>query len=423
MYSTPGVYIEEISSQSLTIENGATAIPVFIGRFFPSSPDAVEGECVAVSSWLDFTSKFGAGPVTATVKVAGEAVTLEELTFSPGYYAVQLYFLNGGGPCFILHFDAGDEAMLPTMIAREPMISLLVQVEQEDAEGSKNAVYTALAPLLAGDGGYFLIADSVDGSTGPTGTTAMQTGVYYPDLVTAWRVILPADEQIRLVGVTDIDNMAELKTENGQLYSEVQSLIGVAATAPGAVTLPPGAAVAGAYCATDRARGVWKAPANVALSGVVDVSKRISHADQGPMNVAGINAIRWFENRGFLIWGARTRDLTPDWRYVSVRRLFNMVERDCRASIERMVFEPNSQPTWERIRASLAIYLNGIWRQGGLKGNSEAEAFSVAVGLGTTMTVADVEAGLMVVRVALAPIRPSEFIVLEFSHVMASASG
>ena len=188
--------------------------------------------------------------------------------------------------------------------------------------------------------------------------------------------------------------------------------------------VPPSGAVAGAYANVDRTRGVWKAPANVSLNNVTGPRVLIDNATQDGLNVdadsgKSINAIRAFAGKGTLIWGARTLDgNSNEWRYISVRRLFNMVEESVKKSTYPFVFEPNDMNTWVKVKGMIENYLTNIWRQGALAGAKPEHAFFVNIGLGITMTAVDVLEGRMNVEIGMAAVRPAEFIILKFSHKM-----
>jgi phage tail sheath protein FI len=188
--------------------------------------------------------------------------------------------------------------------------------------------------------------------------------------------------------------------------------------------LPPSGAVAGAYAFTDRTRGVWKAPANASLSSVNGPAIKIDNKQQEDLNVdvnAGksINAIRPFSGKGTLIWGARTlAGNDNEWRYISVRRFFNMVEESVKKSTYWAVFEPNDANTWIKLKAMIENYLVQKWRDGALQGVKPEHAFFVKVGLGETMTAQDILEGRMNVEIGMAVVRPAEFIILKFSHKM-----
>ena len=188
--------------------------------------------------------------------------------------------------------------------------------------------------------------------------------------------------------------------------------------------LPPSGAIAGIFAFVDGNRGVWKAPANVSLNGVVSLTETIDNSEQDLLNVdttAGksINAIRAFTGKGTLVWGARTLDgNSNEWRYVPVRRLFIMVEESVKKATERFVFEPNDQNTWVQVRTMIENYLVGLWQQGALAGAKPEQAFYVAVGLKETMTPQDILEGRMIIEIGMAAVRPAEFIILRFSHKM-----
>jgi hypothetical protein len=188
------------------------------------------------------------------------------------------------------------------------------------------------------------------------------------------------------------------------------------------VVLPPSAAVAGVYARTDRDRGVWKAPANVSLNNVVEPVIKVNDEMQDALNVdpdsgKSINAIRSFMGKGNLVWGARTlAGNDNEWRYVPVRRLFNMIEESVKKSTHWAVFEPNDANTWAKVRGMIENYLTQKWREGALAGATTREAFFVRCGLGTTMDSQDILEGRMNVEIGMAAVRPAEFIILKFSH-------
>lgn len=187
--------------------------------------------------------------------------------------------------------------------------------------------------------------------------------------------------------------------------------------------LPAGGAVAGVYAAVDRMRGVWKAPANVSLADVVGPAVKINDQSQADLNVSSngksINAIRAFTGKGTLVWGARTlAGNDNEWRYVPVRRFFNMAEESIKKATEPFVFEPNDANTWIRVRAMIENFLTIQWRQGALAGATTAQAYYVKVGLGETMTAHDILEGRMIIEIGMAVVRPAEFIILRFAHKM-----
>ncbi|NJC24673.1 phage tail sheath family protein [Neolewinella antarctica] len=187
-----------------------------------------------------------------------------------------------------------------------------------------------------------------------------------------------------------------------------------------AFDLPPSGAVAGVFARTDANRGVWKAPANVSINGIVGVSERYTSSALAGMNVhpgtgKSVNAIRALTGHGILIYGARTlAGNDGEYRYVSVRRLLNFLEESIKKASQDFIFEANDVNTWTRMRGMIENFLNLQWRAGALQGATPAEAYRVRIGLGTTMTADDVTNGRMIVSISVAPVRPAEFIVLRF---------
>lgn len=186
--------------------------------------------------------------------------------------------------------------------------------------------------------------------------------------------------------------------------------------------LYPSASIAGVYARVDRQRGVWKAPANVDIRGVIQPGVTISAEDQGLLNVdatsgKSINAIRFFSGKGILVWGARTlAGNDNEWRYIPVRRLYIFIEESVKKATEFVVFEPNDANTWLRVKTMIENFLSNLWREGALAGAKSEEAFFVNVGLGKTMTPVDILEGRLIVEIGMAAVRPAEFIILKFSH-------
>ncbi len=200
----------------------------------------------------------------------------------------------------------------------------------------------------------------------------------------------------------------------GQILNAVKDKLNV---------LPPASAMAGVYIMVDNTRGVWKAPANISLNGVVSPTVNITHDDQEDLNVStrgkSINVIRAFVGEGTLVWGARTLDGNSlDWRYIPVRRTMIMLEESIRLATKAYVFEPNTANTWITIKGMINNFLNGIWKRGGLAGATAEDAYSVHLGLGETMTPEDILEGIVRVSVLVAPIRPAEYIEISFQQQM-----
>lgn len=233
----------------------------------------------------------------------------------------------------------------------------------------------------------------------------------------------------KLVGALNID-AAEIED---QLDKAVYENIGLYKVAVGkiyqeAAKLPPSGAIAGIYSQVDDNRGVWKAPANVSLSNTVRPWVEIDNDQQENLNVdpvggKSINALRAFPGQGNLVWGGRTlAGNDSEWRYISVRRFFNMAEKTLKQASGWAVFEPNTEMTWIRIRAMMNNFLTNLWKAGALMGSTPDEAFFVNVGLGSTMTENDILEGRLIIEVGMAVVRPAEFVIIKFSHKSISGS-
>jgi hypothetical protein len=184
--------------------------------------------------------------------------------------------------------------------------------------------------------------------------------------------------------------------------------------------VPPGGHVVGIYARTDDQRGVFKAPANETVNGALDVVFPINMATQAVMNPRGVNAIRRFPDRGIRVWGARTLSSNGLWKYVSVRRLFCFLENSIYIGTQWVVFEPNDDRLWARVKDTIRLFLRSQWRQGALFGRTEDEAFFITCDR-TTMSQDDILNGRLICEIGIAPVRPAEFVIFRvFQHTAES---
>jgi len=282
---------------------------------------------------------------------------------------MRAYFNNGGGTCYLI-----ETSHLLKEVPKHDDITLLVAAGQNiDSAAGLLAQGNNLFAIL--DGPEAEIASDSDDVTWNVMGNSQYAAVYYPWLTADWAV----------------------------------------------GNIPPSAAIAGAYCKNDSTIGVWKAPANMTLVGVSPQFK-VSDTQQGKFTKGSgkaLNMIRRFNNGTPTIWGARTLDDSPQWRYVPVRRLFNSAEKDIKDAMKVAMFEPNSQPTWEAVRTSVTNYLTKLWKNGALMGTKPEEAFFVQVGKGITMDQEQINNGEMIVKVGMAAVRPAEFIILQFTQDVA----
>jgi phage tail sheath protein FI len=179
--------------------------------------------------------------------------------------------------------------------------------------------------------------------------------------------------------------------------------------------IPPSGHMLGVYARTDIDRGVHKAPANEVVRGITGLRRKVNKEEQDILNPypVNINVIRDFRdnNRGIRVYGGRVITSDPDWKYVNVRRLMIFIEASLERGLQWVVFEPNSDPLWARVRRVVSNFLTTVWRSGALEGTKVEEAFFVKCDR-TTMTQTDIDNGRLIVVVGVAPVKPAEFVIV-----------
>ena len=182
-------------------------------------------------------------------------------------------------------------------------------------------------------------------------------------------------------------------------------------------------AVAGIFARTDGERGVWKAPAgtDAGLSGVAELSVKMTDAENGRLNPLAVNCIRSFPVYGTLVWGSRTLRgadalADDDYKYVPVRRLTLFLEESLFRATQWVVFEPNDEPLWAQIRLNVGAFLNSLFRQGAFQGRSPREAYFVKCDSETT-TQDDINHGIVNIVVGFAPLKPAEFVIIKIQQM------
>lgn len=454
-YQTPGVYVEEVSTLPPSVAQVATAIPAFIGYTEKGPKD----KAVRITSMLEFESIFG-GPQAEEFTFN---VTEDELSGVPSlgdaekkasqnfmlYYSMKLFFANGGGVCYIVsvrHYSEQEndekgrfiEGLTRISEVDEPTLIVLTDAMSLGADTYHDLCQEAVNQCATLKDRFTIIDiqdDDTDGSQfrnrglnnlsyAAAYTPHLQTTINYAYDETKVELSFATGQQDE-GGETSpptVMSLSELKESNTAIYNQVKTEL-----AKQYVVLPPGPAMAGIYAQVDGSRGVWKAPANVAVAGVVGPTRIISNEEQGSLNVdptsgKSINAIRSFTGKGTLVWGARTlAGNDNEWRYINVRRLFITIEESVQKASAFAVFEPNDASTWLKVKAMIDNYLYGLWQQGALAGPTPESSYFVNIGLGKTMTSQDILEGRMNVEIGIAAVRPAEFIVLKFSHKLQEA--
>jgi phage tail sheath protein FI len=183
----------------------------------------------------------------------------------------------------------------------------------------------------------------------------------------------------------------------------------------GSIRIPPSGHVSGVYARSDAERGVHKAPANEVVRGATGLPVQLTRGEQDALNPIGVNCIRAFPGRGIRIWGARSLSSDPAWRYINVRRLFNMVEESIERGTQWVVFEPNDPDLWARVRRDVTAFLRTVWTSGALFGATPNEAFYVKCD--EELNPVEVrDLGQLIIEIGMCPVKPAEFVIFRISQ-------
>ena len=400
-YLTPGIYVEEVPSGPRPIEAVGTSTVGFVGI----TPDANArvNEAVAITSWLQFVKTFAAGKTEST----------------PLAQAVFGFFQNGNGLCYVVNIgrdgslaggDGGERQGLQVLETIDE-VAIVAAPGYTDA-----ASYEAVLSHCETMKDRFAILDAPRQVGSLDKLTQVATAS-----VTA-RPAEPAE------GEEPPPEPKPREKDRDKGYRARKSDAGFGAyyfpwitiqdplNPKTLVSAPPSGHIAGVYARVDAARGVHKAPANETLKGALDLEYRITKEEQGNLNINSVNCIRFFPGQGIRIWGARTlADSGSEWRYINVRRLFNMIEESIARSTLWVVFEPNDATLWNSIKRDVTAFLTMLWRQGALKGSTAAEAFFVKCDAETNPPEV-VDAGMVVTVIGVAPVKPAEFVIFRIGQ-------
>jgi phage tail sheath protein FI len=387
----PGVQFSDMSFGQA--ESGIpTAVPVFIGY----CEKGTENTLYCISDWADYRRQLG-GPYTSPAVKA----TL--------YYSLQHYFDNGGGSCFVLCL--GTYAVIDRLKPAQLITALKADAVMQLIVAEPHISLVAMPDLLLlGEG--VSVADNWS---------------------QGWQALLQICQRRRgLFAVLDApDNVTEAKKclNTSSEWDARQCMSGAAywphlttsyvAEDSQRVNVPPSAAIAAMFQKTDGEQGIWTAPANVVLTEVVKPTQPYREGlSLFDSSGTSLNVIRSFPGRGVRVWGSRTLcnanagEHFP-WIYIQRRRLVSYIESSLSEIARFVVFEPNNEITWLKLKGQATAWLRDLWRQGALCGQQENEAFKLALGLDETMTHEDINAGRLIMRISLALLSPAEFIELD----------
>jgi phage tail sheath protein FI len=409
-YLTPDVYVEEVPAGPRPIQAVGTRTAGFVGQ--APRRDARVGEAYAANNWTQFVREYVGQDSTSTA--------LSNAVFG--------FFQNGGSRCFIVNtpdqdsiagargggglkaLEAEDEVAIVAAPGRTDVASYDALLTH--CESLKDRVAILDAPLRVEDIGQLTTVATADmprrGRTEPGATS--ETGEA-PGAAGAAGSEAPGE---RKAG-------ARPRSSDGG-YGAVY-FPGIVARDPLSgelVEVAPSGHVAGIWARSDSLRGVHKAPANELVRGALNVTQRLTFQEQGVLNPAGVNCIRYFPREGIRVWGGRTlADAASEWRYLNVRRLFNMIEESIAEATRWIVFEPNDRTLWKSIQRDVGAFLTHVWRDGALMGRTPSEAFFVKCDEETNPQDS-IDAGFVIAVIGIAPVKPAEFVVFRISQ---SAAG
>jgi phage tail sheath protein FI len=391
-YNAPGIYVEEVPGGARPIQAVGTSTAGFIG----AAPNAAApvNQVVACNNWSQFRRIF-----------------IDEATVStPLSHAVWGFFLNGGRRCFVVNVGAGGAV---------------------DGGGASRA------GLQLFDAVDEIAIVAAPGYTDAASYDALLT--HCERLRDRVAILDPPLDVPDILGLTRTATAATRRTRGAEEASGEDTTTGGPGLRPrqsdggyGAFYFPqitvrdpltnelvevaPSGHIAGIWARTDATRGVHKAPANEVVRGALNLAYRVTREEQAELNLVGVNCIRLFSREGIRVWGARTlADGSSEWRYLNVRRLFNMIEESIGDSTNWIVFEPNDRTLWKNIRRDVGAFLTRLWRDGALMGRTANEAFFVKCDEETNPPEV-IDAGQVVTLIGVAPVKPAEFIIFRITQ-------
>jgi phage tail sheath protein FI len=383
-YLSPGVYVEEVDRGTKPLEMVGTSTVAFLGECTVGPVN----EPIFCTNWSQFTKHFG------------DFQNSEYLA-----HAVYGFFNNGGARCYVLNVGNWDEISKQEPKDGKPKLAskAALYIGSDNGPGTR----TGLKALEDVDDVNIVAAP---GHTDPV----IQDAVLSHCENMRYRfAVLDSPEVIEKGGVDKLSKPRDSKY-GGYYFPWVE----VYDPFKGNIFQPPSGYICGIYARSDSERGVHKAPANEIVRGAIGLKYNITRGEQDLLNPKGINCIRSFPNRGIRVWGARTVSSDASWRYVNVRRLFNMVEQSIELGTQWVVFEPNDHRLWKRVTRDIGAFLLRLWRQGALFGKTPEEAFFVKCDDETNPPEV-IDAGQMICEIGMCPVKPAEFVIFRIGQMPA----
>ncbi len=457
-YYTPGVYVEEVSGGSKPITGAPTNIAGFIGE----SRSGVINKPVQITSWAQYFDTFigynlvdKMTPRGTVEKDADGNSVKEEVPYDKTTdldWGVYGFFNNGGSKCFVVSVHNLEAGANNSDKIKKAQDDLKKAEDELKTTKDKNGVNKKIADLKKEidnlnkpSSSSFDLTNAIIGNDGgPNKRTglhcfkdALEVALLCAPGVTNSAVqqeILVFAETFNVFAILDAPKtLDELK--NFGLSTDLPGLSNLAskcASKQAAIYFPwvnvydpatkgdrptaPSGFIAGVYARVDGERGVHKAPANEQVKLVTSLTYSLSDTEQESLNMKGVNCIRDFSDLGVRIWGARTTisATDPEWRYINVRRLFNMIERSLEGGIKWAVFEPNDGGLWTSLSRNTTAFLTRIHASGAFAGTL-AQGFFVKCDASTNPQE-NIDAGIVTMEIGIAPVKPAEFVVIRISQ-------
>ncbi len=396
-YLSPGIYVEEVSTGAKPIGMVGTSIPAFLG-LAPAKNKHVN-QAIACNNWGEFCRYF--------VNEDSKSTHLAQAVFS--------FFNNHGSRCYIVNVGengsiAGDVRKRSGLYALETIDEVAIVA----APGYSDAIsYEALlshceklqdriaildAPESVSDINTLKILKTVSSSSSASEETKPATDIKIESTTAQGLRPRNSDEGYGAFYFPWFRGLDALQPSSGSI-----------------VNIPPSGAIAGIYARTDVTRGVHKAPANEQVRGALGLTYNVSREEHGELNRKGVNVIRMFPD-GIRVWGARTLAAeASEWRYIPVRRTFNMIKESIQEGTRWTVFEPNDMMTWKSVERDIRAFLMRVWRDGALLGATPEQAFFVKCDAETNPPEVR-DAGQLIAEIGIAPVKPAEFIVFRIGQ-------
>jgi phage tail sheath protein FI len=454
-YYTPGVYVEEVSSGSKPM----TAAPTHIVGFLGETRTGRLNRPIMVTSWTQYFNEFIGYKLEDKITPRGTIAKdidgndiKEEVPYDKSTdldWGVYVFFANGGAKCHVVsanHIADNSEKIASLNADLSKQESIVVKSKDKDKELAskkvqdiKEQISKLSSPvsnntkeLIGHDGGpnkrtgltcFKDIAEvAILVAPGVVSAAVQQEMLAYAEAANIFTIL---DGPKELEGLKDhglTDDLTGLAGLSAKCASKQSALYFPWVSTYDASTdsntlVAPSGFVAGIYARVDNDRGVFKAPANESVNLATSLAYTLSDTEQESLNMNGVNVIRDFSDKGIVVWGARTTVsmIDPEWRYINVRRLFNMIEKSIEMGTQWAVFEPNDANLWIALKSNTTAFLSRLYKAGAFAGANEDEAFFVKCGPETNPQE-NVDAGIVTVEIGIAPVKPAEFVVFKIAQ-------